>query len=895
MLLLARVTPTLVTDAAADRAFATEATTPALPGRGLDLKASVSGLTDPQSLDDLAKLFDSLPGWGPPQISVSPLVPYTDPREPTPVIRTSADGPDLQAIVFARGDANTSLVSAPGTTPDSSNAAGGMWIPDTAAQLLGVSPGDSVDVALKIRNPTPQEIAKAGGESVRVAGVYQTSHGLPVSDTVDWPAIAGSLPRDPTDTSRPATLLIVDQPTAVSLISGMGDVPFEVWDAQWRAPTTLQQGRVSAAAWRALHDQLQDAGSGAGSITAAARVQPVTLATGVEIFVARAEDAAAALHPLVSSIGFAAQIISVAVLGTMLWLLVRSRRTEHLVSLRAGVHPLRIGVAGMVEQIGAVIVAAGAVYAIVRWTPNVLAGSGSIDTRTLSEARSVVLWTIPWIIAFIVAAVTAAVWPLEPTSTVASGRLADAFRWETVVVIAAIATGAQLMTQTGPALDSGSALLFPLLALLAGAMIIVRIVAAVVRRMSRRTHAQRVEPPRFLAMWLARRRLIFVLAEVSALVVVVAAGTGMFVYSASVARDGERGVADKAAALGGAPATTAIGAASQLFIGADGFPAGLPDGWNVVWRASDVHMAQDVVADVLVVDPDRFAQSAAWRDSFADKPLPELMADLANPKQGTVNVIVAGNYDDTFPTDGTLIMQGLFTPYHVVDRIAAAPGQRERSSMVIMDERTLAPLIPDATGAKPGPMTVDGLDRVFLSEVWSSGSQAQLDAALAQTTQHADQTDTTNVAIQSRRADFVAFGLSLPYLRLAGGAMLLVALASLWVHGNRRRANLAIDIAMTRAMGVRRAATTAALVFEAVLVGIASVIVAVAIAAPLVGFMTHRLDPAPSFAPRNSGGLSWPAVAAAAALVVVVSIASALMELHAVRRLPVAEVLRGGD
>jgi len=49
------------------------------------------------------------------------------------------------------------------------------------------------------------------------------------------------LPRDHTDTSRPATLLIVDQPTAVSLISGMGDVPFEVWDAQWRAPTTLQQ------------------------------------------------------------------------------------------------------------------------------------------------------------------------------------------------------------------------------------------------------------------------------------------------------------------------------------------------------------------------------------------------------------------------------------------------------------------------------------------------------------------------------------------------------------------------------------------------------------------------------------------------------------------------------
>jgi len=49
------------------------------------------------------------------------------------------------------------------------------------------------------------------------------------------------------------------------------------------------------------------------------------------------------------------------------------------------------------------------------------------------------------------------------------------------------------------------------------------------------------------------------------------------------------------------------------------------------------------------------------------------------------------------------------------------------------------------------------------------------------------------------------------------------------------------------------------------------------------------------FAPANTGGLSWAAVGATAALVVGVSILGNLVELRAARRLPVAEVLRGAD
>ena len=130
---------------------------------------------------------------------------------------------------------------------------------------------------------------------------------------------------------------------------------------------------------------------------------------------------------------------------------------------------------------------------------------------------------------------------------------------------------------------------------------------------------------------------------------------------------------------------------------------------------------------------------------------------------------------------------------------------------------------------------------------------------------------------------------------LAVANELLVALASMWVQGARRRSALAIDVAMSRTMGVRRSATTAALVLESVLVGLLTMVIATATASGVVAFMAPRLDPSPSFAPGNTGGMSWPAVAVTTVLVVAVSVIGNLFELSAARRMPVAEVLRGAD
>ena len=218
-----------------------------------------------------------------------------------------------------------------------------------------------------------------------------------------------------------------------------------------------------------------------------------------------------------------------------------------------------------------------------RWFPGLVAGEGAIDNNTLRQATRPVLWALPIVIAAVAIAGFAAVWPLDAASEGRAKRVAGALRAETIVVVAAIATGAQLVTQKGSTLESGTSLLFPLLAVLAGSVVVVRGTAAIVRsvssrRIRRKGPATRTRRPRSLAMWLARRRVSYSLTELSALVIVVASGVGLFVYCASISADGLRGVRDKAAAIGGAPATAAIDSTQDVPHGADGFPAGLACG-----------------------------------------------------------------------------------------------------------------------------------------------------------------------------------------------------------------------------------------------------------------------------------------------------------------------------
>jgi hypothetical protein len=732
-----------------------------------------------------------------------------------------------------------------------------------------------------------------------VAGIYVTTNGLPVSATFDWQSPPASLPSDPSRAAHTAPLLLADTDTAMSLIAAMDDTPFVMWDVDWTGPVSMERGRDASVAMKRTQDELLNNESLVGRKVADAHAQQVVLSSGLRTFVERSEQAAAALHPVLVSIAVTAQVMSLLVIAICIWMLCRSRRREHALSLTMGSNPVRLGVVGALEQLIPIAVGIGVAYSVVRWFPGLVAGDGAIDHDTVRQATRSVLWALPIATATVAVAGFAAVWPMDAASQGRAKRVASALRAETIVVVAAVASGAQLVTQKGSALDSGTSLLFPLLAVLAGSVVVVRGTAAILRSFSgrrsrRRRTATRTGRPRSLAMWLARRRVTYSLTELSALVIVVASGVGLFVYCASISADGHRGVRDKAAAIGGAPATAAIDSTQDIPHGADGFPGRLPAGSTVVWSRGGARMAPNVVADVLVVDPETFADAAAWRPSFAGPSLDALLSDIADSAPSIVDIVVAGNYTDTFPNHGTMRLERGFPEirYRVVARIAAAPWQRELTSVVIVAARALAPMLPDASGAAPKIVDAAQLDRSFRTYVWSDSTQPDLDAALGPALR---ESKARNVATAERLPSFVAFNLSLPYLRLVGTALLLVSLASIVVLGARRRTDLALELALTDKMGMRRRTMASAVAGGAVVLGVIAALIGIVMARLLVGFMIHRLDPSPEVAPSFTGSLSPTATFVAIAGVVVVSLAGAGLEMHGARRARIAEVLRGAE
>ena len=887
-LALASATPPLVADAAADRSFVAEvaAAQGAPPGRALDARAVTTGIEDADAVGAVSDVLDGMDVYGDAVARVSPLLPYTDLSGPLPQLRT-ADGGEVVAVVFAMDGAVESFGG-------SATAGPSIWVPDTSATELGIEVGDDVSVALF--RPLATEETTIPPVPVTVAGIYPTDRGLPVSDGIDWSALPGGVPIDPVARTGPANLLITDRETAVSLIDAMGDTTLVVWDVPWDAPVDVQRGRDATAALDDADLQLIATDSPVGQQVTDAGGEQVELNSGVDEFVDRSERAAAALQPLVSSIAVTARVMSAMVLAIGIWLLTRNRRREHQLSMSMGIQPLRLAATTLLEVLLPMVLGIAVALAVVRWHPRWVAGNGSIDSRTIDAALVSVRNVLVVAAAVVLVAAFAAVWPLEPSAAGRARRAAAAVHFDTIVIVAAVATGAQLLTQRGQALDSGSSLLFPMFATLAGAVIVVRVIGLLMRyaasRRRRVGHERRTRRPRSLAWWLAARRTTAWLAELSALVVVVAAGVGLFAYSTSVAVNGERGIDDKAAALGGATTTVQIASTEPMAIGTDGMPTGLPAGWSVLWATTSASVGSNLVTDLLLVDPDTFGDAAQWRPSFADRPLPELLAEIDDGNATTLDVVLAGNYNDQFPDEGTLELDRAFVRYRVVARIAAAPWIRERASIMLVSANRMADVLPVDPNVDPPLTPAQTMDQRFRTYFWADEPAAGVLPLLGRNALPDATPDTVTAA---RTPEFVAFGMSLPYLRIVGFGLLGVALVSIVVLGARRRSDLALEIAMTDRMGLRRGTTALAVAGGAVLLGLIGSVIGIVIADRLVAFMLPRLDPGPSFAPGVAGGLTWRAVGAAVGTVVVVSVLGALLEVRGARRARVVEVLRAAE
>jgi putative ABC transport system permease protein len=656
---------------------------------------------------------------------------------------------------------------------------------------------------------------------------------------------------------------------------------------------TIERGRAAATSWRTAVNELGNGDSRIGRQVRAAEARPVVLSSGVDGFVKRSDEGSTILAPVLDSIAASAQVVSLIAIAGCAWLSAASRRRELALSLSMGARPSRVAAIAAIEQLPAIAVGVAAAYAVVRWWPFVIAGDGAMASDTLDHARQVVIWTMPAALAVIAFVTLVVAWRLDPTTSDRTRRLLSVVRPETITVVAAVVTGAQILTQRGSVLDSGFALVFPLFAVLAGAIVIVRVLATLITRFGgRRTSSNR--QPRSLTWWFARRRVTSGLAQLGAVVIVIGVGVGMFTYCTAVASNGERTVSDKQAVIGGAQATVAIARSAEL--DAERRFVAPTDRSTVVWLNSSAYFGPTIASDVLMVDPATFADGVEWRDSFADRPLADLLAELEGDDESTIDVIVSGTYADALPDAGLMDLYrgAALMRYRVVARVDALPWQRERATMMIVSAPALARLVPTEDGTLPGPRDTTGLDRVFPRYVWADMPQAELrqrlDAAVIATDEQPP-----NLASAAREPTFVAFGQSLPYVRLVGLAMLIVSVIAVIVLGQRRRAELAVELAIGRQVGLRRRVSTWAAVLAALALAVVGWLIGTLVAAGLTRFMLARLDPASSLPPGFQGSLGITTMAGALAIVAFVSVLGVAAELAGARRRPVSEVMRGAE
>jgi hypothetical protein len=885
--MLATVTAPLATDAAADRAFVAEVehADTSRPGGGLDAVATTTRLVDADVADVVGGQLDGMQGYREPRMSVSQLGPYTGVLAPTPY--AEANGRSVAAMVFASDGLVESLEIVDGRpiAPQDEGGRPEVLVPDAVAEGLGVGPDDAITLVL--RYPSGAGADQPLPVRATVAGVYLTSGGEPV---VAEGSPGFRLPRKPFDAEEPVELLITDPATAMAIIDAMSDATTVVWDVPFEGPTELEFGRLAARAILDAQVEFRGGNSLAARQLDDVEASEVLLRSSVGSFVDRAQRAADELAPVLAALAVTGRIVGAAVLVLATVLLARARRREVVLATSIGTSPLRIAAISTAELMAPLVLGVGAAYAIVRWTPAVVAGGGAIDSATLDDALSTLVRWMPAPFVAVALTALATAWLADPVTTVRTRRVLGVLSPGVIVTVAALAALVQLTTQRGSALDSGSSLLFPALATLAVAIGAARLAAVIVGRSGRWRTRDR---PRSMWRWLAARSLRSSLVELASVFVIVTTGVGMFVYTTSVASAGEDTISDKAAAMGGATTTALVPAGAQIPLDPDGFPAALPE-TTVGWRASSI-LADSYRTDILVVDPETFADAVDWRDTFAERSLDDLLADIGDSDAGVVDVIVAGNYNDEFDDEGEFSFRQTVTPvpYRIVGRIDAGPWQRLRAPLMIVAAEPLAPLLGDEEGIVPGPATSEGLERGFTTFVWSRLDAAAL-TSLVPTDLEFD-ANLMNVPTAEREPPFVAFSLSLPYLRLVGIGLLALGVVATLVLGSRRSESLAVDLSITRQMGISGRTMLASGVASAVSVTSLASLFGVATAVALTDFMTGRLDPAAEFPPAFGGSVEWRSVALSVCLVVTAAAAGALVEHRAARARPTAEVLRGAE
>ncbi|MFQ1003521.1 FtsX-like permease family protein [Modestobacter sp. SSW1-42] len=782
-------------------------------------------------------------------------------HESVPVMATGAIGTtDTGPVAGLVRDAAGAALAVPGTVFYRPGAVDdvervdpgggdGVWVPRSWADQAGIAAGDTITVA---DSPVP------------VAGRYTDLFATtPSSVFCDYRQLYAN--DTSANTPPPALLLATDPTTFARLATGFGGV------------STLRQVHTDPAALsvsdaRAL---LTDQASAQAAAAVGARVQGPLPGTRL----ADAADRAGLIER-----GLRGPVVPVAVAGGLLALVLVAaagsfwadrRATEVRLLAARGVGPLPLaGKAALELELPAL---AGAALG---WAASraLVAGLGPADDLDPSASTAAVRAGVG---AFVVGLGAAAlVAGLRARSTAerpmgAAPRWPARVPWELALLGAAGWCWALLqdrdavVSEANVAQVNGLLVAFPLLAIAGAAVLLGRLVTALLPRLRR--WARRRPPAVFLAvnrLGAARLATGTLLVAVT-LPVAVLGYTATLTASAQTTLDAKVGVQIGAAravvAVARFAPTPAVDAVGTFVVRYDG-SAEVPDRRGGAPDRGDVQ--------VLAVDPDDLAGTAFWDDSFADSSLPALMAALDGPEvDGRLPVVAT----DLALGDADLRVGSTPVGAEVVDVARVLPGRRSNAPLVLVAADRL-PEIPRSAGA------------ARVGEVWTNGPiEPALDAVL-------DAGATATRLIEpgqvQQRANFLGITWTFGYLSALAVFVGVIAVGGLLLYLEARSRTRVSGYVMARRLGLTRAAHLRSLLVELAGVAVVGSVLGGVLAAGAVALVYRRLDVDRLRPPTPLLDVPWPALAGSVVVVLVVAGLAALYAQRAADRADPASVLR---
>ena len=743
---------------------------------------------------------------------------------------------------------------------DAAPGVGGVWLPSEAAAQLGARPGDRITMSLTGRSAP-----------VRVAGTYRELHRSP--PTPYWCSLAERIYPPGFAEDPPPPLVLADRATFTAISRRLQETRLEFsWDLELADGVTLARAKDTVAGYEAARRAV--AADGGGLIPpeqAAAFNSPgvVVTATQLPFLVQRSEAIVAAVSGAIGPVavaGTGVALLLVAAAGSY-W--VDRRRVEVALLAARGVGPLAIAAKAILEMALWVVLGGLLGWLAAIGLVRLLGPSDLLDPAAgpAALARTGVAVAAGLALLGLVAGVRSR--GMTERGIGIRPGLAAKVPWE-LGVLALAGLAYQRLTSQGPPVATGTEppridlllLAFPMLFLVGTVALAVRLLGLVVGRLR---NAGAAWPH---ALYLAARRVAHGARLALLLVAASALSIGVMVYAATLTLS----------------VRTTLDAKARTFVGSDvsveGFTrdAAIPADLDatVVDRYEEAQVAGMPVM-MLAIDHTTFARGAFWDRSLADEPLDKLVAGLAPGPAGTpVPVVVVGRtLPDRFTFDLFLGTAGRSARLQAVvtERVRAFPGMRA-NPLVVVDRRALGDL-------QPAKETL----------LWARGSREQVLAAL-------DRADVRVVGVvtEARQvldvSSFLATAWTFGFLQALGVLTGLITAGGLLLYLETRQRGRRAAYALSRRMGLSRAAHLGSLLAEVggTLLGGFAIGVGLSLVAARLVYL--RLDALPTVPPVPLLRAPVAAVAGTAAAVLAVTWLAAWMAQRSADRTNLAEVLR---